>query len=404
MAKILVYMSPTRGSIYPLVPALESLAQNHQIDVVAPSCVRRMLWERGISTLPMADDVECSACNDFEAATYFDSLSQALVGKMERAKLEITDIEMWVKKVQPDLVLIDGNLLGASAWLEGYGLPWIAWATRLLPFAANGVPQFGLGLPRKRGAISALKNWGKSGSVQKVYDQHINTYNDIRTSNGAPALSSFQEWPTSFKHLIYFTSEPFEYQRTWPSQVHLVGPGNWEPFPETIKLENDERPVVLVSACCEYQDERKLISTVLNTLDPSQLQIAITTAAIDPQLFEVPKGVHIARFSSHNAILKRALCTICPGNLGLVQRSLSYGVPVLAVTYYRDQLEVGQRLKECKAGTALPSSQLTAQNLADNLSKAIACESGARDMQSVFTELDSSIAVQNIVQGVLADG
>lgn len=404
MAKILVYMAPARGSIYPIIPVLEQLQEKgHEALAIAPSGMQVTLRWHGIEAVPMSDAVEFSylpATNQEE--DYCEYLDHDLQLRLNRAIPEVQELERTVAECNPDMLLISSDLLGATAWAEGSGLRWSSWSTRLLPFPASGIPQFGPGNPLKQSAFGGLlKGWGKSNSVPKVYDKYRTTFNDLRTSCGAMAVGNFEEWTSYLSNLIYFTFEPFEYRRHWPENVSLAGPSLWDPFEEELQLNDDGRPLILVSACCDYQGEEKLISTVLQSIDSRKYQVVITTAAIDPEGFIAPDGVTITRFASHNSILQRAACVICPGNLGLTQRALYYGVPVLAVTAFRDQLEVGQRLKNLKIGVTLPLAQLTPQNLVENLNKTMACKPNVASLQTELSQHDSIATSVYVIEHAL---
>ncbi len=403
MANILVYMAPNRGSIYPLIPTLDALVErNHRVCVVSTASELDRLCRRGIEAVPMSDEVECAKMDDYERMSFTEAFGRRLECKLERAPLEAEDIRLWTEKLHPDCLVVDGSCIGAPAWAEGSGFPWASWATELMPFPAQGIPAFGLGLPLKQSAFSAIKNgiknWGKSGSIQKVCDPLLEPINDFRTSHGAMAVSSVFELPSALQNLIYFTAEPIEYSRDWPSNVNLVGPNTWEPFEETVTLKEDKRPILLISAGCDYQDEVRLIRATLRTFDPEQFQIVVTTAAIDPSIFEAPGDAQIVRFSAHNPILDKATCAICPGNFGFTQKCLCHGVPVLAVPFCRDQIEVGQRLKHLKVGVALPSEQLSSQNLASSIEKVLACRPAAQALGQELAQYNSTAQAVGIIE------
>ncbi|MBQ7568509.1 glycosyltransferase family 1 protein [bacterium] len=402
MAKILLYMAPTRGSLYPMVPVLQKLMENgHQTFAVVPECEVGMTNLQGISSRPISEAIECADYNDFEEPSHAEALQRALLCRVQRGRLEAEDLAFWASSIQPDLLIVDAHSFGAAAWAEGSGLPWASWATRLLPFPANNIPPFSLGLPLKQGAFSALKNLGKKGSIQRVYDVALQPLNDLRASQGAMPLNNVMEWPSQLKNLLYFTAEPFEYKRDWPESVRLVGPSTWECFPERIELTNDSRPVILVSCSCDFQNEVTMVQTVLDTIDPAEYQLAITTAAVDPQLFEGHHDVQIARFSAHLPILQRASCLICSGSLGVTQKALCCGVPVLAIPHGRDQVEIGQRLRHLKAGNSLHISQLTASSLRENLESTIACRPYAEELQQEFSHYDSASTAASIIDHLI---
>ena len=59
MAKILLYMAPTRGSLYPMVPVLQKLMDmGHQTYAIVPECEVSMTNFQGIYSRPINEAIE----------------------------------------------------------------------------------------------------------------------------------------------------------------------------------------------------------------------------------------------------------------------------------------------------------------------------------------------------------
>lgn len=402
MARFLVYAAPSRGDLYPLVPALDKLIEHgHSVFARMPASEVRDMQNRGIAARPLSESVECAIRTDWQQFSIEGSIRSLLDHMVLRGEFEATDLRTAIAKHKPDGLLIDANCFGAAAVAESSGISWASWGSCLLPFPRPGIPPFGLGLPYKRGTIGALKNWAKTGSVQKTFDQALAQLNELRTFLGAACLETVLEWPSRLANLIYFTAEPLEYHREWPANVHLVGPSTWEPYEQAVTLDSDNRPIILVSSSIEYQDDSKLIAACMQSLSPIDYQIVITTAANNYPDSGLPKGVHITRFTAHNPILEKAACVICPGNLGLVQKALCKGVPILAIPQCRDQIEIGQRLKHLNAGQALPLRELTNTGLPAAVEKTIECRPGAQAVQQAFAQYDSTTSALAILEQLI---
>ncbi len=400
MARILVYAAPGHGELFPLVPALKLLNEKgHEVIAKVPSVLVLPLLKLGINATALAENVECTMRSDYQQFSHQSSLQSLLEHMIRRGDAEIPDLEQAFHDYVPNIMLINANCFGANAAAEAWNFPRMSWATCLLPFPAQGIPPFGLGMPYQRSAFSAfnVKNWGKAGAVQKSYDQVLDMLNYMRQSAGAKRLSTVLEWPARLNHLLYFTAEPFEYERSWPDSVHLIGPGSWEPYEETIKLDEDDRPIILASCCCEYQDEQAMVNCILQGLDPDMYQVIITTAGVSPDIFEADPKFKLVRYAAHNPILEKASCVICPGNLGLVQKALMHGVPVMAIPHYREQTEIGQRLKHHQAGTVLPMDQLRPSAIESCLQKTIEMKPGATKLQQFFAQYNSAELAAGLV-------
>jgi UDP:flavonoid glycosyltransferase YjiC (YdhE family) len=80
---------------------------------------------------------------------------------------------------------------------------------------------------------------------------------------------------------------------------------------------------------------------------------------------------------SHGHVLERAAAVVCHGGMGIVQKSVTAGVPLAVVPFGRDQPEVARRVTECGAGVTLPSKKLTPERLRLAVREAIAKQPGA---------------------------
>jgi UDP:flavonoid glycosyltransferase YjiC (YdhE family) len=53
----------------------------------------------------------------------------------------------------------------------------------------------------------------------------------------------------------------------------------------------------------------------------------------------------VEQFVPHWPVLERAVCAVTHGGMGAAQKALASGVPVSAVPFVRDQLEVARRVE-----------------------------------------------------------
>jgi UDP:flavonoid glycosyltransferase YjiC (YdhE family) len=155
--------------------------------------------------------------------------------------------------------------------------------------------------------------------------------------------------------LRYMTAEPFEYARSdWPASVRLIGPCPWDPPAEAPAwLEQVDRPIVLVSASSEFQDDGRLVRTALEALAGEDVQVVATLPSTE-QPGRVPANARVEPFLPTPrswSVLRARSPTAEPG---VTQKALAAGVPVCVVPFGRDQLEVARRVEVAAAGTRLP--------------------------------------------------
>jgi MGT family glycosyltransferase len=220
-----------------------------------------------------------------------------------------------------------------------------------------------------------------------------------------PELADGAELFTRPPLVLYFTAEPFEYPRAaWPAGFRLVGPCAWEPPSQAPAwLTADERPVVLVSTSSEYQGDEQLVSSAFAALaDRSDLLVVATMPSADPGSIAVPANARIERFQPHGPLLERAVAVVCHGGMGVTQKALAAGVPVCAVPFGRDQLEVARRLEVSGAGTRLPVGRLTPARLRSAVEGAIARRAGAQRIAAAFAAAGGGESGADAVEALAA--
>jgi MGT family glycosyltransferase len=187
--------------------------------------------------------------------------------------------------------------------------------------------------------------------------------------------------------LIYLTAEPFEYHRDdWPDSVLMVGPCDWEPPGDPPAwLADIDQPLVLVTTSSEFQDDGRLVKVALEALADEPFHVVATLPAGDPADYRIPENAHVERFLPHGPLLDRAICAVTHGGMGATQKALARGVPVCAVPFGRDQLEVARRVEVAEAGTRLPAKRLTAPRLRSKVEEAITRSEGAARVAAGFT-------------------
>jgi UDP:flavonoid glycosyltransferase YjiC (YdhE family) len=203
--------------------------------------------------------------------------------------------------------------------------------------------------------------------------------------------------------LLLLTAEGFEYHRDdWPANARLVGPIDWAP-PATAPpwLDRLADPIVLVTCSTEQQADRALIDTALKALPGAGFSVIATSAAHDPDAFDRSSGSRVVRFVAHEPILRRAACVVCHGGMGITQKTLAAGVPVVVVPFGRDQYETARRVEIAAAGVRLTPRRLTPERLAHAVRSAIDLRPGAQRIGRLFADAGGArAAVDALEQGI----
>ncbi len=402
--KVLAYTSPARGHLYPVVPITASLAaRGHDAWICTLADELGHLAEIGVRGIRIDPVVENNQLVDWRKRPLPRSSVSVLRTLAERSSPEALDLAQAIIDLDPDVLLIDINCWGAAAVAEASGLPWAMYCPYLLPLPSRDAPPLGLGLAPRGGALGSVRDALGRALTSRVFDRMtMPAINHVRTSQGLPKLATYRHALLQPPLLLVFTAEGFEYPRgDWPPNVQLVGPINWAPqqaAPEWLAQMED--PMVLVACSSERQDDESLIAVALQALPPTGMSVIATTAAHDPRAFDAPLGSKVVRFVAHEDLLGRAACVVCHGGMGITQKALAAGVPLVVVPFGRDQHETARHVQVANAGVRLPRRHLTSDRLVEAVHRAIKLRVGAQAVSRAYAAAGGAVAAANAIEAL----
>jgi MGT family glycosyltransferase len=406
--KLLAYTSPARGHLYPLVPIIAALAERgHRCHVRTLSDELEHLAQIGIESSAIDPLVERNQIEDWRERSPRRAILSALATFAERAGRDAGDLAGAIDEAKPDVLLIDINSWGAATAAEASGLPWAMYSPYLLPLPSSDAPPFGPGLRPMGGPLGAARDAIVGRIVRGGFDRAaLPPVNSLRAEHGLPAAAHFDELLARPPLLLSLTAEGFEYPRgDWPANVRLVGPLNWSPpQPSPEWLAEIEDPLALVTCSTERQGDERLVALALQSLPADGVSVIATTAAHDPEEFDAPPGSRVTRFVSHEHVLARAACVVCHGGMGITQKALAAGVPVVVVPFGRDQLETARRVEVAEAGVRLPPRRLSAERLAQAVRRAIDLRPGAQRVARAYGAAGGGSAAADAIEAVARGG
>lgn len=407
MASILVYTSPARGHLYPALDvALELRERGHDVHVCTLAEEVERVSALGLSADAIDSEIEALDMDDWRATNPMEALKFAMKVFGKRAEHEVHDVQNAIVQTSADALLVDTNSWGAQAVAEASGLPWATFQPYFTPLPGRGVPPFGPGFRRNTGVSGRVRDRmvGRLtfGKLSKLALPGINAQ---RTRLGLAPLTGMESFLTRPPRVIYFTSEALEYPReSWPESFRFVGPATWGPeYDEPEWMSEVERPIVLVTCSTERQEDAAILDAALEGLPQDGYFVVGTSAAFTrgELAVEPPPHSRVERFIPHDSILPRATAVVCHGGMGITQRALSQGVPVVVVPFGRDQLEVARRVENAGAGVRLPSKDLSASSLASAVREAISLDTGAQRISDAFSESGGAGAAADVFEEVL---
>lgn len=406
--RVLVYVDAVPGRLYPLVPTLLELERRgHRVLVKAGIDHVGVLRGAGLEAMPLIPSIARFQPDDWRARTRFGALMSGLRQFGERARDQAADLQAAIDGQQPDVLFIDEGAWGAAAAAERSGLPWAFSLVSAIPLTSHDAPPFGLGLRPRHDLIGRVRDRAARalalGLLERVVARRLE---GVRAGLGVEPFTTLDAAFLAADAIVAYTAEPFEYPRSdWPARVHLVGPGLWEPPADAPAwLADVRRPLVLVTCSTLFQDDRRLADVACEAFAGAPYDVVVTTGEIDPASVRAPANVRVERFVPHTAVLDRAACLVCHAGMGVTQKALAHGVPVVAVPFGRDQPEVARRVEVARAGVRLPARRLSPRRLREAVDRARALAPGARRIAEAFRAAGGPVAAADVLEGLVRTG
>ncbi len=161
--------------------------------------------------------------------------------------------------------------------------------------------------------------------------------------------------------------------------------------------------MALVTCSTERQRDKRLLHIALEALPAGGVTVIGTSAAHPPEEFQTPPGSQqVVRFLPRTTpILERTACVVCHGGLGITQKALANGVPVVVVPFGRDQMETARRVEAVRAGVRLSPRRLTPARLLAAVNNAIAMRPGAERVRRAFATAGGPAAAADALEALL---
>lgn len=409
MSSILVYTSPARGHLFPVIGvALELKRRGHTVHVRTLAAEVERVRSLGLNAESINQAIEGRQLDDWRAKNPIQALDLAMSTFADRATFEVDDLRSAISETSADALLVDTNSWGAQAVAEASGLPWAVFQPYFTPLPAPGVPPFGPGFAPASNVLERVRDRIVGGVVaRRMAKVALPGINAQRTRLGLNTYETMADFQLAPPRVIYFTVQELEHPRSsWPESYRFVGPGTWSPEQDQLEwLESVQRPIALVTCSTERQNDELILESALKGLPAAGLFVVGTSAAISTDRVG-SSGVphtHVERFVPHDAVLARAAVAICHGGMGITQRALSHGVPLVIVPFGRDQLEVGRRVEKAGAGVMVSPKRLTPEKLVTAVRQARELEPGARCMGDEFARAGGDRAAAGVIEELLGE-
>lgn len=399
---VLAYTSPARGHLYPLMPVLlELAARGAAVQLRTLASGVQEARDAGLAAAPIDPRIERIELDDHRARTPLGALQRTFAAWGRRAPYEIDDLRRAIDDTQPDVLLIDTTTFGARAAAEASGLPWIESRPFLLDDPVPGEPPFGLGLAPIPGPLGAARNAAARQLVGAVESRlQLPMLNAAREAAGLAPLPSMHVARHRAARTLAFTAPPFDHVREANPAIAFVGPCPWDPSGGAAagpKPALDGRPLALVTCSSEFQNDTRIVTAALAALGTTH-QVIATAPGADLDELDVPAGSSVHRLLAHAPLLPHASIVVCHGGMGITQRALAHGVPVVVVPWGRDQRDVGVHVTRAACGVVVPRRHCRPRAIAQAVRDAERCRAGAARVAAAFAAAGGAPAAADVVE------
>jgi UDP:flavonoid glycosyltransferase YjiC (YdhE family) len=173
--------------------------------------------------------------------------------------------------------------------------------------------------------------------------------------------------------------------------------------PEWLEDIGVHRPAILVSTSSGWLNDSDLVVAAGDALRGCDVDVVATLPA-EPALPAMPDNVHVARYLPHSLVMPRVDLLVCSGGLGVVNRALLAGKPMVAVPRGADGYRVTAAAVAAGVAVGVDQSQLGPETLRAVLLRALedpAIRTNAEALQRAGSSFDAPVTTANLMESLL---
>jgi len=246
-----------------------------------------------------------------------------------------------LRELAPDLVVSDVITAGGGMAAELLGIPWIELTPHPLYMPSKGLPPIGSGLAPGTGIGGRLRDATMRALTARSVRTGERQREVARTEIGLPARD-----PGPLRRLIA-TLPALEVPRPdWPAEAVVVDPLHFEPTDRVLEIPDGSGPVVVVAPSTALIGTVGLAELALECLTPGDTLPSgsrLVVSRLGGSDLTVPPWA-VVGLGRQAELLTHADLVVCGGGHGMVVKTLSAGVPLVAVPGGGDQWEIANRV------------------------------------------------------------
>lgn len=286
--------------------------------------------------------------------------------------------------------------------------PWGRFIAQALHLpAAVSVPSIAVNQQIAEGQVTAQPTGGAQAASQQTWWVHTQQrLADLAGQFGLPRLYNPYELMHAYSDLnLVYTSQLFQpLADSFDAQrFQFVGPCLRTPSEQTaFPFEAlDGRPVLYISLGTVYTDRLAFFQACLQAFARSRWQVVMAIGNVPrTALGPIPDNFLVQAFVPQLDLLPRTTLFITHGGMNSVNEALFYDIPLLVVPQWADQFWIARRAAELGAAEVLLDTQVTSEQLCQNVEHIAAHREYAEAARKIGASLRTAGGVQKAV-GVL---
>jgi UDP:flavonoid glycosyltransferase YjiC (YdhE family) len=265
-----------------------------------------------------------------------------------------TDTLPLVRELQPHVVVADILTLAPALAAELAGVRHATLIPHVYPHGEPHFPIYSLGARMPRSALGRVFWRHAQTPVARGLELGRRDLNRTRARLGLGPLD-YVHGGISRDLALVGTFPQLEYPRSWPHNVHVVGPLMWEPPTADVELPPGDRPLVLVAPSTAQDPKHTLLHAALEGLADAPVRVLATwNRRLPSRPLPVPSNTRIVNWVSYSRTMPHCDVVVCHAGHGTLARALSCGCAVVAAPAIGDMNENAARLDWAGAGVRLP--------------------------------------------------
>jgi UDP:flavonoid glycosyltransferase YjiC (YdhE family) len=318
-----------------------------------------------------------------------------------------------VRELRPDVVVADILTLAPALAAEIERRPCATLIPHVYPHMQPDFPIYSLGarLPR---SVAGRAFWRRAHTpVRHGLERGRRELNHTRSQLGLAPLAHVHNG-ISHQLALVATFPQLEYPRTWPANVHVVGPLMWEPPAVDVSLPGGssrgvapDSPLVLIAPSTAQDSRHTLLRAALRGLANVPVRVLATyNRRLPARALPVPDNARIVDWVSYSRTMPRCDVVVCHGGHGTLVRALSSGCAVVACPAVGDMNENAARVDWAGAGVRVPRRFVSPHVLRLAVERALedrAIRAQAQELARWAERHDSGEAAARLVEQLAGD-